>query len=130
MSENKRTVERYMDAYARWDHDAILACLADDVEWLIPGAFHIAGKSAFDREVEGEGSAGPPSIDIARLTEESDIVIAEGSVRARRTGGASLHLAFCDVFEMRQGLIARLISYLVPVPEQEATRPAAKVEAS
>ena len=48
MSTNTRTVERYMEAFRRTDHAAILACLTDDVEWLIPGAFHTRGKTAFD----------------------------------------------------------------------------------
>ena len=37
MSANKETVQRYMDAYGRWDHAEVLACLTDDVEWVVPG---------------------------------------------------------------------------------------------
>jgi len=122
MSQNKRTVERYMEAYGRWDHDAVLACLSDDVEWVIPGAVNIRGKQAFDRDIEGQGSAGPPSISVARLTEEGDVVVAEGTVRAPRADGSVLNLAFCDVFELRHGAIRRLTSYLVPVPELEPAK--------
>ena len=43
-----------MDAFGRNDHEEILACLTDDVEWLVPGAFHVHGKAAFDGEIEGE----------------------------------------------------------------------------
>ena len=49
MSENKHTVQTYMDAFARTDHAEILACLTDDVEWLVPGAFHAVGKAALER---------------------------------------------------------------------------------
>ena len=48
MGANKATVQRYMDAYPRWDHAAVLACLTDDVEWVVPGAFHLVGSDAFD----------------------------------------------------------------------------------
>ena len=52
MSQNKLTVQKYMDAFTRTDHAEILACLTDDVEWVIPGAFHLTGKEAFDKEIE------------------------------------------------------------------------------
>jgi ketosteroid isomerase-like protein len=117
-SENKATVQAYMEAYAKWDHAAVLACLTDDVEWFIPGAFRLNGKDAFDHEIEGQGNAAPPQISVDRLIEEDDIVVAEGQVRARRQDGADLNLAFCDVFVLQQGKIRRLTSYLVPVKEQ------------
>ena len=60
MSANKDTVQHYMEAYARWDHASVLACLTEDVEWIVPGAFHLVGLEAFDREIEGTGAAGPP----------------------------------------------------------------------
>ncbi len=116
MSENKRTVESYMAAFRESDHAAVLACLTDDVEWEIPGFFHISGREAFDRHIEGEGFTGKPDIRVQRMTEENDVVIAEGSVRAQRTDGAAVDLVFCDVFEMRGGRIRKLISYLVMKP--------------
>ena len=113
MSANKATVEEYMEAFRRGDHARILSCLTDDVEWEIPGHFRIRGKEAFDGHIEGEGFVGLPDIAVSRLTEEADVVIAEGTVRARRADGGALDLAFCDVFEMRSGRIRRLVSYLV-----------------
>jgi ketosteroid isomerase-like protein len=102
-----------MDAFGRSDHAQVLACLTDDVEWELPGAFSIRGKEAFDRHIQGEGFVGSPVISVSRMIEADDVVVAEGSVRTRRTDGASLDLAFCDVFEMRDGLICRLRSYLM-----------------
>ncbi|HYC93559.1 MAG TPA: nuclear transport factor 2 family protein [Thermoanaerobaculia bacterium] len=49
MTENKQTVDRYMDGFRKGDHAQILSCLTDDVEWLLPGAFHLHGKEAFDK---------------------------------------------------------------------------------
>ena len=102
-----------MDGFRRSDHAQILSCLTDDVEWILPGAFHLAGKEAFDREIENEAFVGPPVITVDRLIEENDVVVAEGSVRAQRRDGASLMLAMCDVFEMRDGKIKRLTSYIL-----------------
>src|SRR5687767_3927201 len=113
MSRNKETVDRYMDAFRRSDHERILACLTGNVEWVIPGAFHLHGKEEFDRHIEGDGFLGSPAITVTRLTEEHDVVVAEGRVRTQRKDGTFLNLAFCDVFEMSGGRIRRLTSYLM-----------------
>ncbi len=112
---NKAMVETYMEAFRRNDHELILSCLTDDVVWDIPGAFHIVGKEAFDREIENEAFVGRPAITVTRMTEESDVVVAEGAVRVQRKGGDFVSLMFCDVFVMQRGKIRQLISYLVPV---------------
>jgi uncharacterized protein len=104
-----------MDAFNVTDHARILACLTDDVEWVVPGAFHTRGKQAFDREIEGEQFVGSPEITVTRLTEEKDVVVAEGRVRTNRKVGGVLNLVFCDVFEMRQGRIRRLTSYIAEI---------------
>jgi ketosteroid isomerase-like protein len=104
-----------MDAFTRTDHGEILSCLTDDVEWLIPGVFHTTGKDAFDREIENDAFEGSPSISVTRLTEEDDVVIAEGSVRNARKDGGVLNAVFCDVFVMQGAKIRHLTSYLMEV---------------
>ncbi len=115
MTENKRTVERYMDGFRRGDHAAILSCLTDDVEWLIPGFFHATGKDAFDAQIENEGFVGRPIITTTRTTEENDVVVAEGTVRTQKASGEHVNLMFCDDFVMHGGRIRQLISYLMEV---------------
>lgn len=102
-----------MAGFRAGDHGQVLSCLTEDVEWEIPGAFHVRGKEAFDKHIEDEGFVGRPMITVTRMTEEEDVVIAEGFVRTQRTDGVMLTLAFCDVFEMRGGKIRRLVSYLM-----------------
>ena len=113
MTENKTTVEKYIEGFRKSDHQLILSCLTDDVEWEMPGAFHLTGKDAFDKEIENENFVGRPAITITRLTEESDVVVAEGSVRTERKAGGFLNAVFCDVFVMQHGKIRRLITYFV-----------------
>jgi len=114
-SPNKRTVEKYMEGFRRSDHQQVLSCLTDDVEWVIPGLFHVDGKDAFDREIENATFVGSPAITVTRLTEEGDVVVAEGSVRAARRDGGHLNAVFCDVFEMQDAKIRRLTSYLMEI---------------
>ena len=115
MTENKKIVERYMEGFRRSDHEMILSCLTDDVVWDMPGAFHLVGKVAFDREVENPAFTGRPAITVTRMVEEDDVVVAEGTVRAQRSDGGVLDAVFCDVFEMSRGKIRRLVSYLMEV---------------
>ena len=117
MTENKRTVELYMDGFNKLDHAQILSCLTDDVEWIIPGFFQTQGKAEFDKQIENDAFVGKPRIKVTRMTEESDVVVAEGSVEAERAEGGIMKMEFCDVFEMRGGKIKRLISHLVEVKQ-------------
>jgi len=113
MTLNERTIEAYMDGFRTTDSPQILSCLTDDVEWVIPGAFHVRGKDNFAGHIVDDGFAGHPLITVSRMTEEEDVVVAEGSVRAPKQDGTFLDLVFCDVFDMRNGKIRRLVSYLM-----------------
>jgi uncharacterized protein len=113
MTQNRKTIDLYMDGFRRTDRPQILSCLTDDVEWVIPGMFHVRGKDEFARHIVDEGFVGQPQITLSRVLEAGDVVVAEGSVRAPKTDGTVLNLVFCDVFDMRGGKIRRLISYLM-----------------
>jgi ketosteroid isomerase-like protein len=115
MAENKNTIEKFMDGFNKSDHDQILSCLTEDVEWEMPGAFHLVGKNAFDKEIENNAFEGRPVITIKRMVEESDVVIAEGAVRVKKKDGSFLNAVFCDVFVMKNARIKRLTSYLAEV---------------
>jgi ketosteroid isomerase-like protein len=104
-----------MEGFRRSDHQMVLSCLTDDVVWDIPGFVHLVGKLAFDAEIENPAFVGSPKIDVTRMIEENNTVVAEGRVQAQKAGGGELNLVFCDVFEMQGGKIRRLISYLTEI---------------
>jgi uncharacterized protein len=118
MSRNKDTVRTYIDGFNKSDHEQILSCLTDDIEWLMPGAFHLNGKDAFDKEIENDAFTGSPTVTISRLTEENDVVIAEGTVRVAWKHGGFLNAVFCDAFDMENARIKRLTTYQVTLQEQ------------
>jgi uncharacterized protein len=113
MSDNKRIVQKYIEGFRTTDRESILSCVTDDVEWNIPGTFVSRGKAAFNEHIVDPGFVGQPVIDVTRLVEEGNVVVAEGTVLARRDNGTELPLVFCDVFEMESGKIRRLTSYLM-----------------
>ena len=113
MSENKKIIEKYMEGFRESDHEKILSCLSDAIIWEMPGVYKHIGKEEFDKEIENENFVGKPKIQIKRLVEEDNVVIAEGSVQGEMTNGNKLDAVFCDVFLMENGKIKKLTSYLM-----------------
>jgi uncharacterized protein len=113
MSDRKRVVETYIEGFRRGDHDMILGCLTDDVSWDMPPFFALSGKSAFDDAIENDASPGLPDIQLNRLIEEGDVVVAEGAVRAPLKHEGRIDALFCDVFHFRGDKLCRLVTYQV-----------------
>ena len=113
MSEQKQIVEKYMDGFRTTDHKKILSCLTDNVVWEMPGFYLHNGIEAFDKEIENPNADGHPDINVTRLVEEGNIVVAEGTVKAKMKDGNKLDAVFCDVFHFTNGKINKLTSYLM-----------------
>lgn len=113
MTENKKTVELYIEGFRESDHVKILSCLTDNIYWEMPGMFKLNGKEAFDKEIENENFEGSPVIEIIRMIEENNIVVAEGNVKGKIKAGGNFDAVFCDVFHMENGKIKKLTTYLM-----------------
>jgi uncharacterized protein len=110
MSANKQLIERYL---ATSDKSKLGALLADDVEWIewgdgVPASGAITrGKEAHiknygDDELRGE---------IHRLTEENNVVVAEGTAHVTKKDGRHLSVRYVDIFEVENGKIKRKSSF-------------------
>ncbi|WP_449281885.1 nuclear transport factor 2 family protein [Leucobacter sp.] len=117
MSDREQTVHRYMDGFRRSDHDAVLACLADDVVWCIHGVRTTRGKAEFDSEIENPAFEGSPELEVERVVEAGDTVVIAGTGRGHHREHGSFRFAYCDLFAFRGELIARVDSYVVPLSE-------------
>ena len=102
-----------MEGFRSTDHVKILSCLNDDVIWEMPGFFYHNGKDAFNKEIENPNADGHPDISIIRLVEEGNIVIAEGTVKAKMKDGNKIDAVFCDVFHFTDNKISKLTTYLM-----------------
>jgi uncharacterized protein len=111
--ERKGVVERYFEGFRRGDHELILGCLTDDVVWDLPGFKYLEGKEAFDGEIENEAFEGRPLLELDRLVEEGETVVAIGTGQGRVKGGDEFRFAYVDVFTFREDAISRVESYLV-----------------
>jgi ketosteroid isomerase-like protein len=94
MTENNIIVQKYMDGFNKSDHEQILSCLTEDVEWILPCVFHLKGMDAFDKEIEIPAFEGSPKILVTRFVEENNIVIAEGTVRAKKKDAEYINHVF------------------------------------
>jgi ketosteroid isomerase-like protein len=118
-SRNKQTVERYLDGFRRTDHAQILDCLTDDITWSVFGAFYLEGKAAYDAAIEGPGFAGSPDLEVVRMVEEGDTVMAELKGRVPLADGSVQRLSMAEVFVMRDGLICERRAWVIPLHEDE-----------
>src|SRR5690606_8069097 len=104
----------------RTDHAEILACLTDDIRWTVFGAFQLEGKSAYDAAIEGPGFAGSPALEVVRMVEEDDVVMAELVGRVPQEDGSVQELAMAEVFVMRDGLICERRAWVLPLHQDKS----------
>lgn len=110
-------VAEYFDGFRTSDHPRILATLTDDVEWLIHGHRTTRGKAEFDGEIENPAFTGSPELDVQRIYEDGPVVVTTGEGRGVSVDHGPFRFAFNDLFTFRDGLIARVDSYVVPLPK-------------
>jgi ketosteroid isomerase-like protein len=120
MSQNIDTVNAYLDGFRKNDHAQILGCLTDDIRWTVYGAFQLTGKEAYDRAIDGAPEfIDPPELEVVRLVEQDDVVMAEMTGRARRAAGGEMRMSMAEVFVMRDGKIAERRAWVIPLTEND-----------
>ena len=120
MSQNTDTVETYLDGFRRNDHAQILSCLTDDIEWTVFGAFHLTGKVAYDNAIEGPGFVSPPKLEVVRMVEQDDVVMAELTGTVARDTGEVMRMSMAEVFVMRDGKIAERRAWVIELTENDS----------
>lgn len=119
MSRNRQTVETYLDGFRKNDHAQILSCLTDDIEWTVFGAFHLTGKQAYHEAIEGPGFVAPPQLEVVRMVEQDDVVMAELTGSVMRDTGEVMRMSMAEVFVMRDGKIAERRAWVIELKEND-----------
>jgi uncharacterized protein len=110
MSPNKKIIETHLTST---DRSEVASFLADDVEWIewgegVPATgVRTRGKAAY---IQNSGDD-ELRTQITRMTEENNVVVAEGTVRVHKKEGRVFSVQFCDIFELENGKIKRKSSY-------------------
>jgi ketosteroid isomerase-like protein len=115
-SAERHLVGEYFAGFRAGDHARILATLTDDVEWVIHGHRTTHGKADFDSEIENPAFTGSPALDVQRVLQDGPVVITTGEGRGVSVEHGAFRFAFNDLFTFRDGLIARVDSYVVALP--------------
>ncbi len=116
MSEaNKNVIRRLNKCFEAGDHDGIIACLADDVVWDVPPHFTARGKDEFRSFITNPTADGPPVIELRDFTAEGGRVTVEGYVENKFVGGGVFKARFHNAYVLRDGLVVKMTSYVVPV---------------
>jgi ketosteroid isomerase-like protein len=112
----RHLVAEYFDGFRTGDHQRILATLTDDIEWVIHGHRTTRGTAEFDGEIENPAFTGRPELDVHRVHQDGPVVVITGEGRGVSLEHGPFRFAFNDLFTFRDGLIARVDSYVVPLP--------------
>ncbi|MCI4318787.1 MAG: nuclear transport factor 2 family protein [Thermoplasmata archaeon] len=110
LSPNKQLIETYL---ATADKSKLGSLLADDVEWVewgdgVPASGAVTrGK---DAHIKNYGDDDLRNV-LHRLTEENNVVVAEGTAHVTKKDGSSLSVRYIDIFEVEHGKIKRKQSF-------------------
>ena len=120
ISRNIEAVNTYLDGFRKNDHKQILSCLTDDIKWTVFGAFHLTGKEAYDKAIDGAPEfIDPPTLDVVRIVEQDNVVMAELTGTARRAEGGEMRMSMAEVFVMRDGKIAERRAWVIVLKEND-----------
>ena len=120
MSRSLETVESYLDGFRKNDHEQILSCLTEDIEWTVFGAFHLTGKEAYDEAIDGAPEfIDPPELEVVRMVEQGDVVMAELTGTVKRAAGGEMRMSMAEVFVMRNGKIAERRAWVIVLNEND-----------
>ena len=115
-SSQRLMVEEYFEGFRSSDHARILATLTDDVVWVIHGHRTTTGKADFDGEISNPAFTGSPELEVQRILVDGPVVVTTGEGRGATVDHGPFRFAFNDLFTFRDGFIARVDSYVVPLP--------------
>jgi len=123
VSSNKKLIETYLTTT---DKSKLGPLLADDVEWVEwgdgvpPSGVVTRGKQAHIQNYGDDALRG----EVHRLTEEDNVVVAEGTAHVTKRDGSSLSVRYVNIFEVENGQIKRKSSFgaLIEDPTKPMTR--------
>jgi ketosteroid isomerase-like protein len=76
-------------------------------------------RQAYDDAIEGPGFAGPPQLEIVRMVEQDDVVMAELTGSATRDNGEVMRMSMAEVFVIRDGKIAERRAWVIELKEND-----------
>jgi ketosteroid isomerase-like protein len=110
-------VRRMFATFDAKDVSALAAFMTDDVRLRLGNAEMVQGKPAFVAAVDGFlASVAGFRHEVLNVWSDGDALIAEFDVHYTRLDGAEVTVPCCNVFRLRDGLVAEYRSYIDATP--------------
>ena len=116
VGHQSKVVGQYFEGFRTGDQPLVLSTLTDDVLWVIHGHRTTTGKAEFTDEIQNPAFTGRPELEVQRVLDAGNVVVTTGEGRGASVEHGPFRFAFNDLFTFRDGLIARVDSYVVPLP--------------
>ena len=100
-------------AIAGGDHEGFLRLCTDDTRWEFIGDRVLHGKEEVRRYM-AQTYETPPKFDVADVVEQGELVVAVGEIELVEAGQTHRY-GYCDVWRLREGKLAELRAYVVPL---------------
>ena len=115
MSEqNKRILEQANAAVRAGDNEGFLAFCTDDIVWSTVGGETLHGKDEV-RTMMGKDYLHPPTFTVHAMIADGDYVVALGDIASTDAQGNPVPNAYSDVWRIRDGKLAELKAFVIPV---------------
>jgi ketosteroid isomerase-like protein len=111
---NKEILLQANAAVVRGDHEGFLAHCTDDVVWEFVGDQTLRGKAAV-RAYMRTNYTEPPTFTVKHLIADDSFVTAIGEIDSKDPHGQVVRSAYCDVWRVRDGMLAELRAFVIPV---------------
>jgi uncharacterized protein len=79
--------------------------------WVLHGYRTLEGKEAFDAEIDNDAAVGSPTLNLDRLIEEGDTVVAVGNGEMTLKEAGRVAFVFTEVFTFSGDKIGRLETF-------------------
>ena len=90
----------------------MLRLFTDDVErWEVGAAKRTHGKVEFEKEVLPGPDVVRLGMEVDKMIEEGNIVVAEGLAHIFKEDGEKIDVQFCDIFEFEGEKVRRITAY-------------------
>jgi ketosteroid isomerase-like protein len=112
--DNKAVLLKANECVTNGDNEGFLSFCTEDTKWEFVGDKTLNGKDAV-REYMKVAYTKPPEFNVKKLIAGEDFVTAIGNISMVDQSGKMIDYAYCDVWQFRDGKMAKLKAFVIEV---------------
>jgi len=110
---SKKIIMEIVTAFDNNDIEGILNCVTDDIEWEMLGENNLKGKETLRKFFSDHADMKMISATKDNIIIEGDRGSVSGSVQCSNGKDQTFNLYYCDIYEVKDNKISKIISYTV-----------------